>query len=192
MLTDVDLIKKVKEEQDSTALNELVTRHTGIYIDILKRYTSHAAQTRTDMAIEKQDMMSDKTLNIYLYALDYDPNKNMKFSVYLGKRLKWDCIGAYNNSICSREIGTSDFPDLPDDKISSDEETIKFIVESTSEIQDERFLEIFKLRHMQDKPVSWKKIGKVIGMTSEGARKVYNHNVEFLRNRIKKEQLINE
>lgn len=178
-MTDLDLINKVKNENDSGALVELVNRHTGLYIKIVDKYSYPAA-------LDKNDMIDNKLYNIYQYALDYDPTKNMKFPVYLGQRLKWDCYHVVMNAIQSEEIK----PEMITEEINlSDEDTVKFIVENTTEITDKRFFDIFKLRHLVDKPWTWKRIGKKIGMTHEGARKVYLHNIEFLRRRLKKEHL---
>jgi DNA-directed RNA polymerase sigma subunit (sigma70/sigma32) len=180
-MTDNDLIKKVKEEQDSSALNELVSRHTGLYVKIVNTYSYVPP-------IERQDILNDKTYNIYQYALDYDPNRNMKFSVYIGQRLKWDCIGAISDKIDTEEISS----EIEDKTIDSSKNggVLDFIVENTSEITDKRFFDIFKYRHLMDKPLSWKKIGEEVGMTYEGARKIYLHNIEFLKNRIKREKLV--
>ncbi len=179
-MTDTDLIKKVKEEQDSSALTELVNRHTGLYVKILDTYSYVPP-------VDKQDMLEDKMHNIYQYALNYDPDKNMKFSVYLGQRLKWDCISAINKSVDMEEVNPNN---VVEERNIPDEETIRFIIDNTSEITDKRFFQIFRLRHLVEKSWSWKKIGRAIGMTYEGARKVYLHNIEFLRNRIKKEYLV--
>lgn len=179
-MTDIDLINKVKNELDSDALKELVNRHTGLYMDILNKY-SYVPE------VEKNDFKADKTYNIYQYALDYNPDKNMKFSVYMGQRLKWECIGTIVKAVDSEEI-TPEV--LVEDFELPDKDTVKFIVDNTKEITDKRFFKVFKMRHLQEKPASWSQIGKSIGMTHEGARKIYLHNIEFLRNRIKRENLI--
>lgn len=179
-MTDLDLIKKVKEEQDSSALNELVSRHTGLYVKTVNLY-SYVPN------IEKREILDDKTYNIYQYALDYNPEKNMKFSVYMGQRLKWQCIAAIYNKVDTEEIDSNTMVEEPS---STEEETIKFIIENTEEITDKRFYQIFKYRHLTEKSLTWKAIGDKIGMTYEGARKVYLHNIQFLRNRLKKENLI--
>lgn len=180
MLTDNELVKKVKELQDSSALNELVDRHSGIYHTILDRQV-------TVPPMEKQDFIADKTYNIYQYALDYDPTRNMKFSVYLGQRLKWQCYDTINKHVETEQITPTVL--IGTDQIK-DESVIKFIIDNTIEIKDKRFFEIFRLRHLCEKKTSWKRIGKLIGMTYEGARKIYLHNIEFLRSRLIKENLL--
>jgi len=176
-LSDVDLIKIVKETQDSGALTELVNRNTGIYCEIISRYTYVPA-------IERQDLVDHKFFNIYKYALSYDPNRNMKFSVFVGQQIKYECKTLLTNKVDTEEVSET----LPSAPIkSSGIDLVKFIEDNSADISDQRFLPIFKMRHMDKESRSWKYIGRKLSITHEWARQIYNYNIKFLRNRISKE-----
>ena len=85
-LTDSDLTEKVRMHNDGDALNELISRHSGIYVDMLKRF---GYRTLTQNQIS--DIMEDKDYVIYKAALEYDPEK-AKFSTHLANKTKYLCL----------------------------------------------------------------------------------------------------
>ena len=82
--TDSELINNIKNQHDiEESLNELVERHSGIYIDMVNAYSS-----RDSAFIDKDELINDKEYKIYLAALKYDETKGTKFSTYLGNETK--------------------------------------------------------------------------------------------------------
>ena len=60
----------VKEENNEDALDELISRHSGIYVDMLKKF-GFKSLTQNQV----QDIMADKDYVIYRAALEYDPSR---------------------------------------------------------------------------------------------------------------------
>ena len=85
-ITDSDLTKMIRDENDETALTELISRHSGIYVDMLKKFGFKCLSQ-----IQIQDIMSDKDYVIYRAALEYDPSK-AKFSTHLANKAKYMCL----------------------------------------------------------------------------------------------------
>jgi len=175
--TDYQLINQIKQNNDSAALTELVTRNTGIYVQVVNSYTYVPK-------VERDDLIDHRMVNIYNYALDYDPSKNMKVSSYIGKRIGWDCYSKIERE--KEEINDEIFGGGTN-TYSAD--LTQFINTQAGEIEDKRFARIFELRHsLGKKKLSWKKIAAIIGdLSHEHCRGIYNRNVKFLKNRIKGE-----
>ena len=176
--TDYQLISQIKQNNNSAALTELVTRNTGIYVQVVNSYTYVPK-------VERDDLIDHRMVNIYNYALSYDPSKNMKVSSWIGKRIKWDCYKLIENEkeeINEQTLGSSQ-------TYSAD--LNQFITSQVGEIEDKRFARIFELRHsLGKKKLSWKKIAGIVGdLSHEHCRGIYNRNVKFLKNRIKGETL---
>lgn len=178
-LSDIDLIGKVKKENDSEALMTLISRHSGIYHNVVNKYTYVPE-------VERSDLIDHKAFSIYQYALAFDPAKNVKFSSYIGQRIKYECQSLIQKKIMVEEVSEL----LPDTSEKyQDTDLISFIIDNAQDLDDRRFLKIFKLRHFGEKKKSWRAIAKAVGMTNEGVRKIYLRNIEFIKNRLKKEYL---
>lgn len=173
---DNELLDLVKEKGDSRALEELVSRHSGIYISVIQQY-SYVPY------FERQELLDHRLANIYSYVLDFDPSKGCEFSSFIGNRIRWKCkslVNKYpepseiNENICDE--GKEEFVDF--------EKVNELVQEKLHEISDPRFLEIYKLRTDKEKPLSWSEVGKKVDMTHEGARRLFNRNLKKLINKI--------
>ena len=78
---DNDLIDAVQANPSTSnnELQELIERHSGIYMDIVNNYIP----TNCNF-LNKSDILEEKNYRIYLAALKYDEDKGAKFSTYLG------------------------------------------------------------------------------------------------------------
>ena len=94
MEEDIYLIKKVKEYKDNDSIKELIQRHSGIYVDMVNKYIPDSIE-----GINKNDIIQDKSFCIYDAAINFDENKNTKFSTYVGNLARWKCLNIYNKKI---------------------------------------------------------------------------------------------
>jgi len=171
MISDIDLINQVKTNNDSTALVELVERHTGIYQTVINRFSALPK-------IPASDLREDKAFNIYSWALKYDPARNMKFGTYVGNEARFMCLNLLNRTKESVEYQ----PDIEIDEnaieITSqaeDHDAMDMLEDRAKSVKDPRFVTIFNLKHRRG--LSWREIGKEMGMSHEGARKIFNEYV---------------
>ena len=65
-LTDTDLTVLIQEKNDELALHELISRHSGIYVDMLKKFGYNGLSFN-----QISDIMQDKDYVIYKAALEY-------------------------------------------------------------------------------------------------------------------------
>ena len=59
-LTDTDLAVLIREKNDELALEELISRHSGIYVDMLKKFGYNGLSFN-----QISDIMEDKDYVIY-------------------------------------------------------------------------------------------------------------------------------
>ena len=86
-LTDSALTDLIKAKNDvRMPWNELISRHSGIYVDMLKRFGMNCLTQN-----QVSDIMKDKDYVIYKAALEYDESK-AKFSTHLANKTKYMCL----------------------------------------------------------------------------------------------------
>lgn len=177
MLTDLDLIENLKVGNE-TAVQELITRYTGLYINIMDRFTYLSP-------IDQREMEDQRPFNIYKYAMDYDASKNTKFNTYLSNRIVWDCKDLHKKSVIHEEVTEEN---VGAEEIFSNElfREIERIAKGNA---DTRFITIFKLRHEDSKPTQWWKIAEQMNLSTEGARQIYNKNMKVVKKILKEEVL---
>lgn len=185
--SDLQLVQRIQkaargesDSDESAAVAELVNRHTGIYINVVKKYSCYpdfVARANVD------DLKDEKFLNIYQFALKYDGSREMKFGSYVGKMTKHMC-----QNLITRGDESVQFNEYvaPSNETSMVEHTnhdsdIEEINLGAAKVDDPTFREIFKLRFGGQKPLSWRAIGEAVGMTHEGARKVFNRYIDQVR-----------
>lgn len=189
-MTDFELITQVREKQDSAAISELVNRHTGIYVDVVNRYSSNSyfrARGNVD------DIKEDKFFNIYKWALKYDPSrptesgKPMQFGTYVGDMTDYLCRNIMHRGTASVTFNEDTAPtnDTSVTDTAEKDSNIETILEQVKGSDSEMFKKIFKLRFCGKKPLSWRAIASRVDMSHEGVRKVYNKHIGAVREYLK-------
>ena len=173
-LSDSQLIKEVKSNNDSKALEELIHRHTGIYCEIINRY-NYMPQ------LEKNELINDKIYNIYQYILKYNESKNTKLSTYIGECVKYECMDILTNRIEKEEIDDN-LAEVTN--IEIDKEYINLLVKEAKTI-DKRFYRIVEMRYLTESPATLREIGIELGVTKERVRQIFEEGLRVLRKRIK-------
>ena len=182
----VENIKKNKKTEDS--LQELIGRHTGIYLDIVNKYTQNGNLTN------KLDLIDEKDYNIYQAALKYKSDRGTKFPTFLGNETKWICLNKYNKKKKEPQISIDDIKEIDilntrNEKINKEDlevfsEAIKF-----SKIhKDKRVEKIFEMRYItgeKNKVMPWKKISEELAMSIQGCINIHNSAVEKFKIELK-------
>jgi DNA-directed RNA polymerase sigma subunit (sigma70/sigma32) len=182
----VENIKKNKKTED--CLLELIGRHTGIYLDIVNKYTQNGNTTN------KLDLIDEKDYNIYQAALKYKSDKGTKFPTFLGNETKWICLNKYNKKkkdpqlsiedIKETEILSAKNSDLKKEDLEVFSEAIKF----SRNHKDKRVEKIFEMRYItgeKNKVMPWKKISEELNMSIQGCINIHNSAVEKFKIELK-------
>ena len=188
-LQDNELVKNIKNDKKAEdSLQELIGRHTGIYLDIVNKYTKNGNSTN------KLDLIDEKDYNIYQASLKYKDDKGTKFPTFLGNETKWICLNKHNKKkkepqLSIEDIKESDILENKHSKVSSEEleifsEAIKF----SKNHQDERVEKIFEMRYItgeKNKVMPWKKISEELNMSIQGCINIHNSAIEKFKIELK-------
>jgi len=192
-LTDCVLTKMVKEENDEKALEELISRHSGIYIDMLKKF-GFKCLTQNQV----QDIMAEKDYTIYKAALEYDPNR-AKFSTHLANKTKWMCLTQKTKNKNNKDF--SNFEDIQyyqKDKGSTPAElcdtndSFSRIINLIKKHKDKRLQTIFHERYfcgVGGKLKPWKEVAKKINLSAQGCINIHDKAIKELSNKINNEKI---
>ncbi len=192
-LTDNQLVDNIKNSlHPEGSLNELVIRHSGIYLDMVHGYSSGSTSSSRD------EMVQEKEYEIYVSALNYNPDKGAKFSTYLGNQTKWKCLNKYNKK--KREGLTpleEQALDFFSSKVSPNPydfntryEIFTKIIDFANNYHDRRVGKIFRLRYMEGKDngvMPWKNISIKLGMSIQGCINIHNSIINKIKHRFEKE-----
>ena len=192
-LTDSDLTEKIKESNDGDALSELISRHSGIYVDMLKKF-GYRSLTENQIS----DIMCDKDYVIYKAALEYDPEK-AKFSTHLANKAKYLCLTQRTKNKKNNLI--SNYDDL---EFCQKDETLnprdQYILNDSfgrvlnliEKHQDKRLKIIFHERYFcgkKGKLKPWKQVAEKVNLSAQGCINIHNRALKDIKNKIKNEKI---
>tara|TARA_B100000131_G_scaffold51502_1_gene46132 strand:- start:1393 stop:1992 length:600 start_codon:yes stop_codon:yes gene_type:complete len=193
-LTDSALAEKIKvDNDDGEALNELISRHSGIYVDMLKKF-GYKSLSQNQIS----DIMEDKDYVIYKAALEYDPEK-AKFSTHLANKTKYLCLTQRTKN--KKNHLTSNYDDLDfcqkDKSLNPSEQYIfndsfSRILKLIEDHEDKRLEVIFNERYFKGKSGKlkpWKEVAKKVGLSAQGCINIHNRALKELKNKIKNEKI---
>ena len=187
----VENIKKNKKTEDS--LQELIGRHTGIYLDIVNKYTQNSNMTN------KLDLIDEKDYNIYQAALKYKSDKGTKFPTFLGNETKWICLNKFNKrkkepQINIEDVKEIDFLETRKEKIKPDHlEVFSEAIKFSKEHKDKRVEKIFEMRYItgeRNKVMPWKKISEELNMSIQGCINIHDSAVEKFKIELKEKDYV--
>ena len=182
----VENIKKDKKTED--CLQELIGRHTGIYLDIVNKYTQNGNM------INKLDLIDEKDYNIYQAALKYKSDKGTKFPTFLGNETKWICLNKYNKKKKEPQLSIEDIKEteILSEKNSNlkkeDLEVFSEAIKFSRNHKDKRVEKIFEMRYItgeKNKVMPWKKISEELNMSIQGCINIHNSAVEKFKIELK-------
>ena len=186
-IDDIELVENIKNEKDvDYCLQELIERHTGIYLDIVNKYTQH---TNTS---NKLDLIDEKDYNIYQTALKYKSDKGTKFPTFLGNETKWICLNKQNKIKKEKKVAFDDISEIDlaqeDDGNKEKLEVFKKTIELAKQHEDKRVEKIFEMRYIigeKNKVMPWKKISKELNMSIQGCINIHNSAIEEFKLELK-------
>ena len=188
-LQDSELVNNIKNNQKAEdCLQELIGRHTGIYLDIVNKYTQNGNTTN------KLDLIDEKDYNIYQAALKYKDDKGTKFPTFLGNETKWICLNKHNKKKKEPQLSIEDIKesDILEDKNvkikSEDLEIFSEAIKFSKNNKDKRVEKIFEMRYItgeRNRVMPWKKISEELNMSIQGCINIHNSAIEKFKIELK-------
>jgi DNA-directed RNA polymerase sigma subunit (sigma70/sigma32) len=180
-MEDLQLIEKIKNENDENSLIELIERHSGIYIDMVNRYLPQHSD-----GICKQDVIEEKDYSIYNAALSYDDQRNTKFSTHLGNLTKWKCLNIYNKNLKFPQQSIENVYHIKENpKIEENEQLYKEVLKIADSKKDKRIQKIIRMRYGKGKRLTpWKNIAKEVDLSIQGCINIHNKFIKEARTKL--------
>tara|TARA_R110000824_G_C14927491_1_gene648366 strand:+ start:71 stop:679 length:609 start_codon:yes stop_codon:yes gene_type:complete len=184
--SDLTLISKIQDDNDQDSLLEIIDRHSGIYHSMVNYFMSHPALT-----LDKSYLVGEKDSTIYDSALNYDPNRNTKFSTHLANQTKWKCLNLLNKKKKNREVFIDDENNYIEPSCESfirdidKGEAMVLFQKCLKKEKDERVKKIVDMRYESgnNKLTPWRSIAEELKMSIQGCINVHNRFI----NKVKKE-----
>tara|TARA_Y100000004_G_scaffold180163_1_gene224491 strand:+ start:240 stop:836 length:597 start_codon:yes stop_codon:yes gene_type:complete len=192
-LTDSALTDLIKAKNDEGALEELISRHSGIYVDMLKRFGMNCLTQN-----QVSDIMKDKDYVIYKAALEYDESK-AKFSTHLANKTKYMCLTQKTKNKNNRI--TANFDDIKfaeKDKSYTPDESCKIndsftrILNLIEKHKDKRLRIIFHERYFcgkRGKLKPWKDVARTLNLSAQGCINIHNKAIREISLKIDNEKI---
>lgn len=190
---DLELTRMIKEDQNQEALVELISRHSGIYIHMIKCFGSKSLSQD-----QVNDLLDEKDYNIYKAAIDFDESKS-KFSTFLANKTKYICLTQKtlnkkkNNFVSYDEVDFSQVSSgiEPDQECLANENYDR-IINMLLKHEDQRIKTIFYERYFcgeKGKLKPWKQIAEQVNLSTQGCINIHNKTLKEFKNKIKNEKI---
>jgi len=186
--SDEELIYKIKEENSSESVEELINRHSALCIDVSKKY--HSSLIASGVPVD--DLYKEKNYIIYKSAMSFNPSKKVKFTTWLGNQMRFHCLNTLNKNNNANTINLEHQQiDSYNNNASAFLETkkiqheVEYIFDILSKLKDPRIKEVFNLRYFSSKKKEcWASIGKKIGVSTQTAINLHKRGVKILEKKI--------
>ena len=192
MHEDSQLAINIQETNCEKSLRTLIEKHSRLCFDILQKFTP----ILKDMGYHTADMFDAKDFLIYKSAIKFKPDRGAKFSTWLGNYTRYHCLTLLSQKNKQRVFCQEDeIIKFKLDKLSEtkheegkqNENFQEFIAFLLDGIKDKRAKDIYMLRYFSTagEKMTWKKIAKKVGVSSQTAINIHNRARKILKNKIK-------
>lgn len=185
-ISDEELVKKVRDYQDSYSLVELQQRHGGIVIDVARKFG--AMQTGNHMA----DLKDEVPYIIFKAAESFKEEFGIKFNTWVGNKTKYYCFKKIKEE--SKYVRSSteetnnyldNYYDLDKELANQIREEASYIREIASYLKDKRILKMLDLRYFSgDDNMTFSEIGEVLDLTHQGVIDLHTSFMSFIKTKL--------
>lgn len=185
-MDDSSLIEKVKDHGDSSCFQEIVNRHSGIYLQMVHSYAPRS------ISIDNiNDLLDSKESHIYDAVQNFDENRNIKFSTYLGNHTRWLCLNAANKRRHQQlEDGFDCIFESSETIEKCENDILNKIFKFIEQSDDQRVVKIFKMRYTsvvgRKKLTPWRKIAKELNLSIQGCINIHNLTLKKIKKNFSK------
>lgn len=189
-LTDDDLIKQIKSDFSSDAMQELITRHQDLYYSVCHKYHKKYPSIRL------HDLLNDIYIVFNSSVNTYNPNKKTKFSTWMAHMSRFHCLNTnkkFGNFTFLEKDECLDIIMNSADKMmqeTNDNDINQHILDIINGFSDERIKKIFYFRFIEggkkNKVMSFSEISKKLNLSISHVINLYQRGQKILQKKIKK------
>ena len=175
-VSEEEALIRVKSSNCNDSLKKLISEHSGICFNLVLKYKKYIQSRNCDF----QDLLDQKDYFIYKAALQYDGNKNIKFSTWLGNYVKYQCLNCRRLKVDSHTVNDENSKVEIDKKAQFDffdsqmkKERMTVVQEALRELKDSRIRDIYLLRYFNGKKMTFKNISLEMGISEPTIKKLH-------------------
>jgi len=188
-VTDVELVKNVKNLKCDASLKVLIERHSALCFDTFKKYN----RALVEKGVNIDDLLEEKDYLIYRCTLNFDETKNSKFSTWLANHVKYKCLTNITKqkwSVSLDDENNSQMTSKLTENKDDFSEKRDFVFNLLSQMRDKRLEKIIAMRYYGDKNSrKWKNISKELGITYQTAITLHKKALDFLKTKIQSKSM---
>jgi len=194
---DIELVNNVQEDNCQQSLKELINRHSALCYNVYQRY----GNTLTSSGVCFDDVVKEKDYIIYKSAMSYNPEKNTKFSTWVGNHARYHCLNLINanQKYITVEDSTLNYfvennePYSDSSKVHERQDTLEYIFNILSQLKDSRVKKVFEHRYLdEDGKKSWSKIGADMKISTQTAINLHDRGKKILKKKMNSELLFDK
>ncbi len=179
-------IKKVQISDCPSSLSEVISRYSPVFLSMYSKYQNSIVSSGAD----PNDILLDKDLIIYESAKTFNIKKGSSFCTWLSNNTKYRCLHLMGKALKVSRLSEKIKNNMPKDNDShpfSRKELNYHIFFILNELKDKRISSVYKLRYFSEcKKMTWSKIGKRMGFSSQTAINLHRKGAEILKRKINK------
>lgn len=189
MSSDLDkqLIDNIKNNVDlDRSLDILYDLYAPVYYKIIHFHFSGDQESD-----KKKELIKECKYHIFFAAKEFDFDKKIKFSSYLGNKARWMCLNFFNRKKNQEKKLREKYdidPKFIDQTLASmiDDEIINKIKSEIKKEKDFRVEKIFSMRYFDcstRKLASWKEISGKMNMSIQGCINIHNRFINKIKSK---------
>ena len=184
------LITNVKNCACSESLNHLIAKHSGICYKIFTKFIPSVEKKGKDF----KDLTNNKDYFIYKAAISFNPDKNARFSTWLGNYVRYKCLDFLNETEFSTNFESqesqSSLNSMSKNKFEESKDLLdrkEMVFDTLSQLKDKRIVSVYRLRYFTTHPkMSWKTIGEKVGVSTQTTINLHEKGRKAVRGKIYK------
>jgi len=149
------------------------------------KYTKHK-----NSVVNRDFILDDKDYTIYQSALDYNPDKNSKFSTFLANQTKWKCLNAIN-AMKNKRFSSIDkvYNKISDEddscEILSKMEAFDVFNSMLEQENDPRVKKIIDIRYntTNNRLVPWRTASEELKLSIQGCINIHNKFIKKVKHK---------
>ena len=191
-MTDLDLVKSVKENGCSGCFCRLIELHSNLFYKICGKYI----YTLTVCGIQKEDVYDNKNFVFLDSIKTFDPSRNIKFSTWLANKSRFYCLNLISSRKRTVSFSNDEIKNAIENRASvnsgSDDYKNDFIyaIFLLDSMKDKRIKQVFQLRYLEDsRKTKWKNIAFKMKISVQTAINLHLRGVRVLSGKIKSKEV---
>ena len=181
-------IKKIQLEDCPYSLSLVIERYTPVFLSMYSKFFFPVKECGANPS----DVLGDKDLIIYESAKSFDLNRGASFCTWLSNNTKYKCLHLINKtkktSLLQEKVRNNNEDSLNNlnKNVFKLKELNAHIFSILDKLKDKRIASVYKLRYFSDRKMTWSRIGKSLGFSSQTAINLHAKGADVLKRKINK------